>query len=104
MLRIVCRAGFCRPRHAVSSLNRAARSLSVPDPRQGLGSALVVTLVARDGGVVGGERGREFVAAVAAGDEVKVVDGGGVDGRPEGVLAGVRDRRGREAADGVGVV
>src|SRR5439155_21848215 len=36
--------------------------------------------VARDGRVVGGERGREFVAAVAAGDEVEVVDGGGVDG------------------------
>src|SRR6266404_338375 len=32
-LRKVCRAGFCRPRHAVGPVNRAARSLSVPDPR-----------------------------------------------------------------------
>ena len=29
-LRQVCRAGFCRPRHAVGLVNRAARSLSPP--------------------------------------------------------------------------
>src|SRR5439155_543318 len=29
----------CRPRHAVGPVHRAALSLSVPDPRQGLGSA-----------------------------------------------------------------
>src|SRR5207244_925653 len=36
--RKVCRAGFCRPRHGVRLIQRAARSPSVPDPRQGLGS------------------------------------------------------------------
>src|SRR5207245_2404319 len=40
-LRKVCRAGFCRPRHAVGPVHRAALSPSVPDPRQSLGSASI---------------------------------------------------------------
>src|SRR5207247_11470454 len=69
-----------------------------------LRALVVCALVAHHGGVVGGERGRELVAPVAAGDEVEIVDGGGVEGRFECVVAGVGDRSGGEAADRVGVV
>src|SRR5438034_6579697 len=48
-LQQVCRAGFCRPRHAVGPVDRAARSLSVPGPRQGLGPTEVAARV-RAGG------------------------------------------------------
>src|SRR5438128_1371747 len=48
-LQQVCRAGFCRPRHAVGPVDRAARSLSVPGPRQGLGPTEVAPRI-RAGG------------------------------------------------------
>src|SRR5712664_171522 len=108
-VRQVCRAGFCRPRHAVGPAHRAAYSLSVPDPRRSLGSALISRPEAPDHvegraapALVDGDRHADAEEAPEEDLDGRVVEGVEVAHRDEEADARGEDRPQHESEPPVG--